>query len=59
MGSGCYHNNGRWNERLLKLRYMNNIILIIGSYIVTFLIGRLYGVCETKKIIDKILDKYK
>jgi uncharacterized membrane protein len=38
---------------------MNNIILIIGSYIVTFLIGRLYGVCETKKIIDKILDKYK
>ena len=38
---------------------MTNIILIIGSYIVTFLIGRLYGVIEAKKIIDKILDKYK
>jgi uncharacterized membrane protein len=38
---------------------MTNTILIIGSYIVTFLIGRLYGVIEAKKVVDKVLDKYK
>jgi uncharacterized membrane protein len=38
---------------------MTNIILIVGSYIVTFLIGRLYGVMEAKKVVDKVLDKYK
>lgn len=38
---------------------MTNIILIIGSYIVTFLIGRLYGIHETFKIVKKVLDEYK
>ena len=34
---------------------MNNTILIIGSYIVTFLIGRLYGAIEVRNLIRKIL----
>ena len=38
---------------------MDNTILIIGSYIVTFFIGRLYGVRETFKIVKKVLDEYK
>ena len=38
---------------------MTNIILIVGSYIVTFLIGVGYGVMEAKKVVDKVLDKYK
>jgi uncharacterized membrane protein len=38
---------------------MTNIILIVGSYIVTFLIGRLYGVHETFKIVKKVLDEHK
>jgi hypothetical protein len=38
---------------------MNNITLIIGSYVVTFLVGRLYGVIEARKLVRKILSKYK
>ena len=38
---------------------MTNIILIVGSYIVTFLIGVVYGVIEAKRAVDKLLDKYK
>lgn len=37
----------------------NTTILIIGSYIVTFLLGRLVGVIEAKKIIMDILRKHK
>jgi hypothetical protein len=35
------------------------MILIIGSYIVTFFIGRFYGVWETFKMVKEILDEYK
>ena len=38
---------------------MDNTILIVGSYIVTFLLGRIFGVIEAKKMIFKILNKYK
>lgn len=38
---------------------MTNVILIVGSYIVTFLIGRLYGIWETFKIVKKVLNEYK
>jgi len=38
---------------------MNNTILIIGSYIVIFFVGRLYGIHETFKIVKKVLDEYK
>ena len=38
---------------------MNNTILIIGSYIVTFLIGRIVGIIEAKKMVMKILKDYK
>jgi hypothetical protein len=34
-------------------------ILIIGSYITTFLLGRLIGTIEVKNIIMKILKKHK
>lgn len=37
---------------------MDNTILIIGSYIITFLLGRMYGIKEAKKIIMKIIDKH-
>lgn len=36
---------------------MNNIILIILSYISVFLLGRLLGFYETRKIVEKILNK--
>lgn len=36
-----------------------NVILLIGSYIVTFFIGRGYGIWEAFKIVKKVLDKYK
>lgn len=38
---------------------MDNTILIIGSYIVIFLIGRMIGAIEMKNIIMEILRKYK
>jgi uncharacterized protein YneF (UPF0154 family) len=37
---------------------MNNTILIIGSYLVVFLLGRLLGVFEAKKTIMKKLKEY-
>jgi uncharacterized protein YneF (UPF0154 family) len=37
---------------------MENTILIIGSYLVTFLLGRLWGVFQAKKIVMKILKEY-
>ena len=37
---------------------MSYTALIIGSYIVTFLVGRLYGVIEARNIVRKIMDKY-
>lgn len=36
---------------------MDNTILIIGSYIIAFLLGRIVGAIETKNIIMKILKK--
>jgi hypothetical protein len=42
-----------------KNNNMDNTILIIGSYIVTFLLGQMYGVIQAKKIVMKILNKYK
>jgi hypothetical protein len=33
-------------------------ILIIGSYLVTFLLGRLWGAFQAKKIVMKILKEY-
>lgn len=38
---------------------MDNTILIIGSYIVVFLLGRIIGTIETKNAIMEILRKYK
>jgi len=37
----------------------NTTILIIGSYIIAFLLGRIVGVIEAKNIIIKILKDYK
>jgi hypothetical protein len=38
---------------------MVDIILIIASYLVTFLLGRIWGLVEAKKRIIKILKEYK
>jgi len=37
---------------------MNNTILIIGSYIITFLLGRMWGVIECKRIVMKVIQKW-
>ena len=34
---------------------MNNTILIVASYIITFQLGRMMGAIEFKKIVTKII----
>ena len=34
-------------------------ILIVSSYLITFLLGRLWGIVEAKERIMKILKEYK
>lgn len=37
---------------------MNNTILIIASYIITFQLGRMFGAIQFKKIITKTIKEW-
>lgn len=37
---------------------MDNTILIIGSYVIVFLLGRTYGIYGAKKVVDKSISDY-
>jgi uncharacterized protein YneF (UPF0154 family) len=37
---------------------MENTVLVIASYLITFLLGRLWGAFQAKKIVMKILKEY-
>jgi hypothetical protein len=37
---------------------MNNAILIIASYIITFQLGRMLGAIEFKKIVSKTIEDW-
>lgn len=37
---------------------MDNTILIISSYVIVFLLGRMHGIYGAKKIVDKSISDY-